>query len=159
MNTILALTKTTIKMFIRSRQALFFSLFLPLMLMFTFGVIGFDKALTFDVGLVSENPQPATKNFVNQIKNFSIFNIHSGSLDDELKELKDALANTETSPEDLKTKHEALAEEIQKIGASMYQQPSAGAPADGASETSTDDPDVKVYEKEKKEDDKSEDTN
>jgi len=89
MNTILALTKTTIKMFIRSRQALFFSLFLPLMLMFTFGVIGFDKALTFDVGLVSENPQPATKNFVNQIKNFSIFNIHSGSLDDELKELKD----------------------------------------------------------------------
>ena len=77
----------------------------------------------------------------------------------KLKELKDALANTETSPEDLKTKHEALAEEIQKIGASMYQQPSAGAPADGASETSTDDPDVKVYEKEKKEDDKSEDTN
>ena len=77
----------------------------------------------------------------------------------KLKELKDALANTETSPEDLKTKHEALAEEIQKIGASMYQQPSAGTPADGASETSTDDPDVKVYEKEKKEDDKSEDTN
>src|SRR3990167_3235664 len=48
----------------------------------------------------------------------------------KLKELKDALANIETSPEDLKTKHEALAEEIQKIGASMYQQPSAGAPAD-----------------------------
>ncbi len=77
------------------------------------------------------------------------------SVEGKLKDLKDALANTETSAEDLKAKHEALAEEIQKIGASMYQQPGAGAPgAEGA--TANEDPDVKVYEKGQKPEDKQE---
>ncbi|MFA4814637.1 MAG: molecular chaperone DnaK [Candidatus Gracilibacteria bacterium] len=82
------------------------------------------------------------------------------SVEGKLKDLKDALANTEISPEDLKSKHEALAEEIQKIGASMYQQPNAGAPADGGEESahadSAEDPDVKVYEKGEKPEDKQE---
>lgn len=78
----------------------------------------------------------------------------------KLKELKDALANPETPTADIKTKHEALAEEIQKIGASMYQQPGAAAPgaasgAEGsAAADSGDDPDVKVYEKGEKPEDK-----
>lgn len=63
----------------------------------------------------------------------------------KLKDLKDALANTEIKPEELKAKHEALAEEIQKIGAAMYQQPGAGAP--GAEGAPAEDPEVKVYEK------------
>lgn len=78
------------------------------------------------------------------------------SVEGKLKDLKDALANTEISPEDLKAKHEALAEEIQKIGASMYQQPGAGAPGAEGGETASEDPDVKVYEKGEKPEEKEE---
>ena len=84
------------------------------------------------------------------------------SVEGKLKDLKDALANTETSPEDLKAKHEALGEDIQKIGASMYQQPAAGAPGAEAGEESAhadsaaEDPDVKVYEKGEKPEEKQE---
>lgn len=78
----------------------------------------------------------------------------------KVKDLKDLLANKDASNEDIKSKHEALALEIQKIGSSMYQQPGADAGAAGASEnpTSSEDPDVRVYEKDKKpEDEKPED--
>lgn len=78
----------------------------------------------------------------------------------KLKDLKDILGKEGASGEDIKAKHEALAEEIQKIGASMYQQPSAGGSeaANGSSTgaDSSDDPDVKVYEKGEKPEDKKE---
>ncbi|MFA6024198.1 MAG: molecular chaperone DnaK [Candidatus Gracilibacteria bacterium] len=84
-------------------------------------------------------------------------------VDAKLKDLKDALANAETSPEDLKTKHESLAEEIQKIGASMYSQPGAGAPGAedaegpaGEGAATSEDPEVKVYEKGEEPEDKKE---
>lgn len=76
-------------------------------------------------------------------------------VDAKLKELKDILANTDATVEEIKTKHEALAEEIQKIGASMYSQAGAGAPgAEGASAAS-EDPEVKIYEKDEKPEDNS----
>jgi molecular chaperone DnaK len=70
------------------------------------------------------------------------------SVEAKVKELKDLLANKDASVEDIKSKHEALAVEIQKIGSAMYQQPDAGASA-GATEnpSSSEDPDVKVYQK------------
>ncbi|MBI4127293.1 molecular chaperone DnaK [Candidatus Peregrinibacteria bacterium] len=86
-----------------------------------------------------------------------------GGVEAKLKELKDLLAKPDTSLDDIKKSHEELSLEIQKIGSAMYQQP-AGAPGaegatggespvDGAS-TGSEDPDVKVYEKDKKAEDK-----
>jgi hypothetical protein len=53
MYTTYKLTIASIKMFLRSRQALFFTLFMPFMIMLIFGYIGFDKPPVVDVGLVT----------------------------------------------------------------------------------------------------------
>ncbi|MEK7146440.1 MAG: Hsp70 family protein, partial [Patescibacteria group bacterium] len=73
------------------------------------------------------------------------------SIEEKLKELKDLLENKEASIDDIKAKHEALSTEIQKIGAAMYQQPGAEGAPDGSQAGTEEDPDVRVYEKDKKE--------
>lgn len=88
MSTILTLTKATMKMLVRNRQALFFTLFTPLLIMTILGLIGFDKAPSYDIGVASINPQPTTQQFIGQIKAFPIFKVHEGSLDAELTELR-----------------------------------------------------------------------
>lgn len=89
MKTTYLLTLASIKMLLRNRQALFFTLFFPLFIMVVFGLIGFDKPPQFDVGLVAASPQAGTQQFVSQIKGVSVFKIHEGTLDDELAQLKD----------------------------------------------------------------------
>lgn len=76
-----------IKMLVRNRQALFFTLFMPLFIMLIFGYIGFDKPATIDIGLVSENASPTTEQFVAQIKQFPNLTIHEGALPDEQTQL------------------------------------------------------------------------
>lgn len=88
MNTTITLTKSSLKMLLRNRQALFFTLVFPLITMGIFGLIGFDKPPMFDIGLATHNPLPQTQPFIDQIKNFSTFKIHEGTLDDELAALK-----------------------------------------------------------------------
>jgi ABC-2 type transport system permease protein len=83
MNTTLTLTSASIKMFLRNKQALFFSLFTPLIIMLIFGYIGFDKPPMVDVGIVTGNPTAETKAFVEQLKGFPTFTIHTGTLDEE----------------------------------------------------------------------------
>lgn len=88
MTTIRTLTIATLKMFFRSRQALFFTFFMPFVIMFIFGLVGFDKAPVFDIGLVAKHPQAGTQKLIDQIKSFSIFKVSQGTLDDELAKLK-----------------------------------------------------------------------
>lgn len=87
MYTTYKLTIAAIKMFLRSRQALFFSLFMPFIIMFIFGYIGFDKPPVVDVGLVSGAPNTATAQFIDQVKQFPIFTVHEGTLDEERSQL------------------------------------------------------------------------
>ncbi len=89
MNTTLTLTSSAIKMFVRNRQALFFSLFTPLIIMTIFGLIGFDRVAKIDIGIVSSSPNVPTKTFVDNLKNISAFNIHTDSSDDAQKALMD----------------------------------------------------------------------
>ena len=49
-----ALFVASIKMFIRNRAAVFFSLFLPLIIMLIFGVLNFEGSTELDVGIVDE---------------------------------------------------------------------------------------------------------
>ncbi len=83
MHTTLTLTKSAIKMFARNRQALFFTLFMPLIIMLIFGAIGFDRVPKIDVGIVAANPSPATQQFIDQLKQITAFNIHQGAEADE----------------------------------------------------------------------------
>lgn len=88
MNTTLTLTKSSMKMFLRNRQALFFTLFMPTIIMVLLGVVGFDKVPKIDVGLVTNHPTPATQQFVDQLKKINVFSIKSGSEADERQALK-----------------------------------------------------------------------
>lgn len=83
------LTLAEIKMFVRNKQALFFSLFFPLFIMLIFGYIGFDKPPVIDVGIVTQNPSAATQQFIEQVKSFPSFAIHEGTLEAEQLELNE----------------------------------------------------------------------
>ncbi len=87
MYTISTLTKSSLKMFLRNKQALYFTLFFPLILMIVFGFIGFDKPPSFDVGLVTEKPTEQTQQFIDQLKEFPTFKIHEGTKEAELAAL------------------------------------------------------------------------
>ncbi len=87
MFTTFKLTIAALKMFLRSRQALFFTLFMPFFIMIIFGYIGFDKPQKIDVGLVVQNPTEQTQKFIDQIKEFQTFSIHEGVLEDEKTQL------------------------------------------------------------------------
>lgn len=89
MPTTLKLTAASLKMFLRNRQALFFSLFTPIIVILIFGYIGFDKPQKIDVGLVVEDPTPQTAQFVESLKNFPTFTIHEGNLADEYDQLNE----------------------------------------------------------------------
>ncbi len=67
MYTLLTLTTSAIKMFARNRQALFFTLFMPLMIMLIFGFVGLDKIPTTKLGIVAANPSTATQAFIDQL--------------------------------------------------------------------------------------------
>ena len=61
-------------------------------------------------------------------------------IEEKIEELKKVLENKEANEDEIKPAYDALSEEIQKVGAQMYQQAAPdGAPA-------ADDPDVKVKE-------------
>jgi ABC-2 type transport system permease protein len=82
------LTLASLKMFLRNRAALFFSLFVPLVIMLIFGAMRFDRQSPMDVGLVTQKPNLATATMIQQLRQIPALTIHAGKLDDELRELK-----------------------------------------------------------------------
>jgi ABC-2 type transport system permease protein len=83
------LTIACSKMFLRSKQAVFFSLFTPLMILVIFGFINFDGPLKLSVGLVTHNPTPQTAFFVDHIRKFKSFAVSEGPLQKEMDALND----------------------------------------------------------------------
>ncbi|HWB33933.1 MAG TPA: ABC transporter permease [Candidatus Paceibacterota bacterium] len=89
MYTIYKLTAASLKMFVRSRQALFFTLFMPFIIMLIFGYIGFDKPQLSDIGLVTHSPTAATQQFIDQVSKFPTLTIHQGTLAEEQEQLNE----------------------------------------------------------------------
>jgi ABC-2 type transport system permease protein len=81
------LTIACMKMFLRNRQALFFSLFMPLMILCIFGSMDFDNPSKMSIGLVKHHPSPQTAMFIDQIGALENFSVHHGSLQAELADL------------------------------------------------------------------------
>ncbi len=77
------LTMSSIKMFVRNRQALFFTLVMPFIFIGIFGLIGFDKVPTIDLGVVTARPSAATSQFVNSLEKIDALKIHRGAEDEE----------------------------------------------------------------------------
>lgn len=83
MNTTPTLTLSAFKMFVRNRQAVFFTLFIPIVIMTIFGLIGFDTVPKIDVGIVAPNPNAPTRTFIDQLKGVSAFRVAVGTEVDE----------------------------------------------------------------------------
>lgn len=84
------LLRASALVFLRSRQALFFTLFMPLVIMVIFGLIGFDRPQTYDIGLVTVGAvRPQTAAFLDRLKSFEVLDVHEGTAADERAALED----------------------------------------------------------------------
>lgn len=81
--TTLKLTTASLKMFVRNRQALFFTLFIPFVFITIFSLIGFDKVPKIDLGVVAAAPNVSTKQFLGQLDQVPALKVHRGSEADE----------------------------------------------------------------------------
>src|SRR6266542_1159456 len=82
-----ALFVASVLMFVRNRAAVFFSLFLPLIIMLIFGVLNFDRPTTLQVGVVDEAHSPASARLVDGLSSFGYLELTTGSRDAELASL------------------------------------------------------------------------
>ena len=81
------LTLASLKVYLRNTQAVFFTLFFPMLILFIFGVMNVDGTAKLDVGVVTHAPDTQTQKFIEQIGAIDTFKIHSGTLEAELAEL------------------------------------------------------------------------
>ncbi|MEK7639982.1 MAG: ABC transporter permease [Patescibacteria group bacterium] len=81
--TIRTLTLASLKMFVRNKQSLFFTLFMPFIFIGIFGLVGFDKPQTIDVGIVTNAPSTSTKGFLDSLNTISALKIYNGNDADE----------------------------------------------------------------------------
>lgn len=81
--TIRILTIASLKMFVRNKQSLFFTLFMPFIFIGIFGLVGFDKPQTIDIGIVTNEPSAPTKAFVDSLGNISAFHVTTGTENSE----------------------------------------------------------------------------
>jgi ABC-2 type transport system permease protein len=82
------LTVASIKMFLRNRQAVFFSLFMPLIILFIFGSLDFDKPPSLRIGVVTHSAAAGSARFVQAIRSAKTIPVEVGTLDAELANLK-----------------------------------------------------------------------
>jgi len=76
------------KMFVRNRAALFFSLFVPLLIMLIFGVLNFGGTTKISLGLVDQAGNAASHALVSALEANPSFDVTPGDRAGELAELK-----------------------------------------------------------------------
>ena len=77
-------------MFLRNRQALFFTLFTPLIIMTVFGFLGFDRVPKIDVGYaITAPPTEGTKAIIEQLKQVPAFEMKGGTEVEERQAIAD----------------------------------------------------------------------
>jgi len=84
-----ALFVASVLMFVRNRAAVFFSLFLPLIIMLIFGVLNFEGSTTIQLGLVDEAHNEASGAIISAIEGVESFDVATGDRETELATLED----------------------------------------------------------------------
>ncbi|HEX6655012.1 MAG TPA: ABC transporter permease [Candidatus Limnocylindria bacterium] len=84
-----ALFIASVKMFIRNRAALFFSLVVPLLIMLIFGVLNFGGTTQVSLGLVDQANNQASATLRSALNRTDAFEIQTGEQPGELDELKE----------------------------------------------------------------------
>jgi ABC-2 type transport system permease protein len=77
------------KMFLRNRAAVFFSLFLPLIIMLIFGVLNFEGATEIQLGIVDEADNEASADLVEDLGAYDYLVLTEGERDAEMAALAD----------------------------------------------------------------------
>ncbi len=83
-----ALFLASVRMFVRNRAAVFFSLFLPLIIMLIFGVLNFEGTTTIQLGIVDEAKNEASQGLVTAIGKVESFEITTGDQASTMAALK-----------------------------------------------------------------------
>ncbi len=73
------LTKASLKMWFRDRQAMFWTFFLPLVIMVIFGVLNFGALGRIDLGIVDLAENEASQGFVSILQAINAFDISRGN--------------------------------------------------------------------------------
>ena len=84
-----ALFAASVKMFVRNRVAVFFSLFLPLIIMLIFGVLNFEGSTTISLGIVDEAETDAGAGLIEGLREYEYLEISEGDREAELTELEE----------------------------------------------------------------------
>ena len=84
-----ALLIASVKMFVRNRAALFFSLVVPLLIMLIFGVLNFGGTTQVSLGLVDEAKNPASATLRTALDRTDAFELTDGARQGELDELSE----------------------------------------------------------------------
>jgi ABC-2 type transport system permease protein len=83
-----ALFVASAKMFVRNRAAVFFSLFLPLIIMLIFGVLNFEGSTSIELGIVDEAENEASAALVDRLAAYDYLVISEGERNAELAALE-----------------------------------------------------------------------
>ena len=84
-----ALFIASVKMFVRNRAAVFFSLVLPLIIMLIFGVLNFEGTTELDVGIVDQAANEASAALSQRLEAYDYLILHSGEQAAELDALEE----------------------------------------------------------------------
>jgi ABC-2 type transport system permease protein len=84
-----ALFVASVKMFIRNRAAVFFSLFLPLIIMLIFGVLNFEGSTEIELGVVDEADNEASAALRQELAVYDYLLLTDGQREAELAALED----------------------------------------------------------------------
>ena len=81
----LTLAGTLTKIFLRDRQAIFFSLFFPIIFMVVFGFVGNQDQDPISLGIVNNAPGTLSQDFISVLEANPLFELHEGE-EDALRE-------------------------------------------------------------------------
>ena len=77
-NMILSLIRVFLKIFLRDRQAIFFSLFFPIVFMLVFGLLNNNQADPIDVGVANHADNPLAQQFIGMLDEHALFAVSVG---------------------------------------------------------------------------------
>jgi ABC-2 type transport system permease protein len=74
----LHLAKVFLKIFLRDRQSIFFSLFFPIIFMTVFGFVNSNEIEPITIGIVNESPNPVAIEFIQELIDSPLFTVTVG---------------------------------------------------------------------------------
>ncbi len=77
-NMILSLASVFMKIFLRDRQAIFFSLFFPIIFMLVFGLLNSDEAEPIKIGIANNSSSDISEQFIQMLSNNPLFAVNVG---------------------------------------------------------------------------------